>query len=1059
MNLAQISIKRPIFVTCLVILMLALGYLSLKRMPVDLFPNITFPIVMVNTVYPGAGPAEVETLVSKVLEDEISTLPGIKTLRSTNREGLSTVVAEFTLETDIKFAEQQIRDRVGSAKIRLPEDIKEPMIRRMDPADQPILILALTADLPEGKKYDLADQVLKPKIEQVPQVGSVEIHGGRKREIRVELDRRKLKSQVAQQIGVAGQNIPAGKVDEKASETVFRTLGEFKNVSDVGSTVVSFFGNDVPVTVNDVGTVVDTLQDEKSRATVNGKAGVFMMVQRQSGANTIAVAEAVKKRIAKINEEMKNEPGAPQLTLVRDGAKAIVDNVNDVKESIIIGIALTILVVYMFLGNGRSTVITGLALPNSLIGAFLLMALAGFSINVMSLLALSLAVGLLIDDAIVVRENIFRHGEMGEPPIKAALNGTKEVTLAVIATTMTVIAVFGSIGFLQGIVGQFFKEFGLTICFAMAISLFDALAMAPMLSAYYANAAQHGDRNLNTLWGRTGRRVVDAFGRFQDRLEDWYGEVLKKTLKRPKTVVGGAAGIFVLSLVLAAVFVPKTFLPVQDNGEFMVSIEMPPGTSLDRMSEVTKQVDDVIRSNKEIEKSVSLIGMRGEANSSTFFIGLVPSKERRGVTTTAVRNRVRDQLKPFAYAKPVVKDFDMMGGGIRPFSLNIVGTDLKQIEDISQKVFEKLKIHPGLEDAEISYRPGKPEFQVVPNNVRAQQLGVSTMLVGQELRAQVEGVTPALFRESGREYDIRVRLKDDQRNLREGFKETYVPNINRALIRLGDVAKPVETTGPANIDRQDRARYIQIGANIAPNGPGMAKVIEDVHQMFKKDIPLPSGVKYSFVGQAESFKEMGENMMLAAVLGVLFIFLVLASLYESFITPFTIMLVLPLAACGAFIALFIARTTLDIFSIIGCIMLLGISTKNSILLVDYTNQLIEQGMERSAAIIKAGKTRLRPILMTTGALIAGMLPIAIGLNEASKQRTSMGVAVVGGLISSTLLTLVVIPASYTAVDRFRIWAKARVQSFVFRGKKPKFDEASLDEPEVTAPITHPEANA
>lgn len=1033
MSLADLAIKRPVFITALVVVLVVVGLISMKKLPVDMFPNVTLPIVMVSTVYPGAGPEEVEMLVSKVLEEEMSTLTGIKSLRSTSNEGVSTVVAEFTLETDIKYSEQQIRDKVSSAKRKLPNDIEEPVIRRLDPADQPILILSLSAELPEADLFDLAELRVKPKLEQVNQVGLVEIIGGRKREIHVELDRNKLKdyelsaTTVSSRIGAAGQNIPAGKVESGNTETVMRTLGQFQSVKDIESVVVSFLGNDLPVTVNEVAKVKETVQDQKSKAFINGKKSVFLMVYRQSGANTVAVADAVKNSVTKIDQSVKASGVQAELTVVRDGANPIRANLTDVKESILIGIFLTILVVYFFLGSGRSTFITGLALPNSLIGAFFLMMLAGFSINVMSLLALSLAVGLLVDDAIVVRENIFRHREMGKNPIQAASDGTKEVLMAVIATTLAVIAVFAPMGFLSGVVGQFFKEFALTICFAMIISLFDAVTMAPMLSAYFGGAG-HGAMDSKSLWGRTMGRVLKGFDKFQSRLEDIYEKAIRITIRIPFVVLGGALAIFIIS-VFCLKFVPKTFLPNQDMGEFSVSIELPPGTSLDGMAEEALKVDQLIRSNKEVLTSVMFVGgQSGQSNVASFFVNMVPSKQR-AINTTQFKERVRGQLKAFSHARPIVKDVDTMGGGMRPFTLNIVGSDLKKIEEISEKVLAKLKAHPGLVDADTGYRPGKPEFQVVPVKQKAERMGVATTTMGNELRTLVEGSIPAVFRQKGEEYDIRVRLQPDQRDLKANFNKIFVPNLNQSLVSLRNVADPVETTGPATITRQDRTRYIQIGADIAPNGPGMGAVMEDVKKMFESEIKLPPDMKYMFVGQAESFQELMNSAAVAVILGILLIYLVLASLYESFVTPMTILLVLPLAACGAFFALAIARESLNIFSMIGCIMLLGVATKNSILLVDYTNQLLADGKSMKDAVIQAGRVRLRPILMTTLALIAGMLPIAIGLNEASKQRTAMGIAVVGGLISSTLLTLVVVPAAFSYFERFRRWSLKRAHKF------------------------------
>ena len=552
MNLASLSIKRPIFITCIVFLMLVVGWLSLNKLPVDLFPNVTFPVVMVKALYPGAGPKEIETLISRPLEDEMSTLQGIKSLKSINREGGSVVIAQFTLETDIKFAEQQVRDRVADARKKLPSDIDPPTIRRIDPADQPIAAISIAADLPDAKLYDLANETLRPKFEQISQVGLVEVIGGRKRQIQVLLDRQKLKAheisatQVSQRIGLAGQDIPVGKVDAKDKETIFRTLGEFKSLKDIEKTIVSFLGNDVPVTVSDVGDVLDTLEDEHSKSFFNGKKCILLLIYRQSGANTIKVVDEVREKIKKVNEELKGQIGSPKLDLVRDTSKNIRANVEDVEESILIGIFLTILVVFYFLKNGRSTFITGLALPNSLLGAFVLMSIAGFTINVMTLLALSLAVGLLVDDAIVVRENIFRHLEMGKSPRDAALEGTKEVSLAVIATTLTILAVFGPIAFLKGVVGQFFREFGLTICFAMLISMFDAFTMAPMLSSYFAGS-MHPKPPKNPV-SKGLKASVDAFSRFQDWIEEKYIAVLQFSLKRPILVLGGSVLFFFLSI-------------------------------------------------------------------------------------------------------------------------------------------------------------------------------------------------------------------------------------------------------------------------------------------------------------------------------------------------------------------------------------------------------------------------------------------------------------------------------------------------------------------------------
>lgn len=1039
MDLASLSIKRPIFITCVVILSLAAGLLSMSRLGLDLFPDVTFPVVTVTTPYPGAGPAEIETLVSKPIEDELSTISGIKRLSSESREGTSVVIAEFTLETDVKYAEQQVRDRVGSAKSKLPRDIKEPTIRRIDPADQPIIEIAVDADLPPAQLFDLADDKIRPRLEQVNQVGLVDIVGGRKREVHVLLDRKKLKSSELSVTGVAGrlagsgEDIPSGKKSEGDKETIFRTVGQFKSLDDIRNLVVNFFGNDVPVRISDLGTVEDSLEDETSRAFFNGKKALFIKAFKQSGSNTVRVADELKKKVEILNAEFAKQPGHPHLTVYRDGAVWIRINVDDVKESITMGVLLAVFVVFLFLGNGRSTIITGLALPNSLIGAFLLMAIAGYTINIMTLLALSLVVGLLVDDAIVVRENIFRHIEMGKKPIQAALDGTGEVRLAVIATTLTVIAVFGPLGFLKGVVGQFFKQFGLTVVFAMAISMFDALTIAPMLSAYFAG---HNEEKKSGVFYHTVGVVLRAFNAFQDWLEEKYEQSLHFTVRHPLKVLGVATLIFFACYSLVR-FVPKTFLPAQDAGEFAVALDMPPGTSLDGMSELALKANEIIQKNPEVLASALTVGSTdGDPNKAEFYVHLVDSK-KRSVNTSELKARLREQLKPLAFANPVVKDYDPVGGGQRPLILVIRGTDQKQLEKIGLALQKKLKDHPALLDVDVSFRAGKPEFQVKPEKTQATRLGISTAGIGEELRAQVEGVTPAKYRENGLEYDVRVRLKEDQRNLKQSFRETFVPNLNGSLVPLWRVADPIDAEGPSKISRMDRSRIVQVTADIRP-GQGMGDAMKDIDQMLTEgELKLPEGVDYTFIGQAENFKELGESIVFAMGSGVLFIFLVLSSLYESFVTPFTIMLAMPLAICGSFVALAATQQTLDIFSMIGLVMLLGVAVKNSILLVDYAMQLIHEGTERNAAIIKAGRVRLRPILMTTMALIAGTTPIALGLNEASKQRVSMGVAIIGGLISSTVLTLFVVPAAFSYVDRFRLWSKDKLSRlFTAKGVSP-----------------------
>lgn len=1034
MKIWELSVKRPIFMSCILVALLVVGLFSFSKTPVELFPDINFPIVTVSTVYSGAGPSEVETLVSKVIEDELSSISGIKNIRSINRESVSVVVAEFNLEVDIKVAEQQVRDRVASAKIKMPKSTEDSVIRRVDPSAQPIMVLALKTKLKGSDLFDLANETIKPQLEQVNQVGNVRLVGGRKKEIQVQIDREKLArrelsvSQVANSLAVLGNNIPAGKVDQSQTELVYRTLGEFNSLQQIKDSIVSFFGNDVVTKVSDIANVVETQADEKLRAYLNEDETVFLNVYKQSGANSIQVSNDVKKKVEKLTVNLQQQLGADfAITVVRDSSKFVRENVLDVAESIVIGIILTVIVVFLFLGSARSTIITGLAIPFSLIGSMMFLYLFGISINIMSLLAFSLAVGLLIDDAIVVRENIFRHLEMGKSPVQAALDGTAEVGTAVIAVTLAVIAVFGPLAFLSGVVGQFFKSFGLGVVFVMLVSLFDALSNAPMLSAYFGGTHKPFSKDPFTL-RHPIRSILSLFDQFQTRLEVGYERLLKIILRFPGVTMLVML-VLIIGLASTARFIPKTFIPPADSGEFSVALELTPGTTLERMNEVALKVGQKIKENKSVVLTTLTVGnANGQSYTAEFYVKLVAFKDRT-LNTSEVKAQVRDSLKEFQFANPKVKDVDFIGAGQRPFVVNILGQDLEQVRKVGEQLFAKIKANPSIIDPEYSDKPGLPEFQIKLDSQKAQLFGVTPALVGAELRAQVEGVTPSKYRINGLEYDIRVRMKDKERDLESIYNTVKVSNLNGRLVKVTDFSSATKEVGYAAINRENRGRYVSIEADLAPGGEGMGGVIANINKIFaSKEIELPEGVTYRFVGQAENFQELGKSIMLAGLLGIIFIFLVLASLYESLVTPFTIMLVIPMAIFGGFFGLFVMQSTLDLFSMIGCVMLMGLATKNSIILVDYINHKLAEGLSIDAAVVEACRTRLRPILMTSFALVAGMMPVAIGLNEASSQRTSLGIAVVSGVIISTILTLVMIPAVFSYIERSRRWMIANVGS-------------------------------
>lgn len=1048
LNLAKLSIKRPTFIIAVLMVVIILGLMSYSRMSVRMFPDVEFPYVLVITQYSGAGPEEIEQLVSKPLEDAISGISGLKHINSISQDNYSIVYGEFELSKNPDIALQEVKDKVGEARWDLPDDIEEPVIQKLDPDSMPIVSLSLKADMNPKELYDFADEEITKEFSRVSGVSKVEVWGGAKREIHVDIDKNKLKeheltlSAVSSRIQSNSLNIPAGKVNKGAMDLAFRTIGEFKSVKQINDVVVSFMGNDVPVTVKDLGKVVDSVQEETTRARVsvrdeNGNVDVepslLIQIYKQAKSNDVAISDAVQKRLIEVNEKYKDEPGKPALTLVKDNARSVRMNLEDVERTIIEGIFLAVVVVYFFLGSWRSTFITSLALPNSLIGAFLFMNLFGFSLNVLSLMSLSLAVGLLIDDAIVVRENIFRHYEEGSDPVKSALHGTNEVTMAVIATTSAVIAVFLPVSFLSGIVGQFFKEFGLTVVFAMFISVLDALTIAPMLSAYIIK--DHGEEKEPGKFAKAIGKVWHYmtlwwFEKVYAAVEKFYEAVIKKVVKHKIITIMCAVLFFVGSLGVAKQL-KFTFMPTAEWGEFAVTLEADPGTSLDQMDKITKVAEDIMIADPNIEMIVTTIGnITGLANESSIDVKMVPAKQRK-VTTNDMKDKFRKALNE-EYAEKyddnniyVSIGNSTMGGGNRSeFIVELFGVDASEMSAAANVLMERFEEIPGLVDINTNYRSGKPELQIQMDTKRMESLGVNSVVAGNEVRAMIDGVKSGKFREKGVEYDIRVQLQENQKDIMEAFNSTYVNNVNGKLVKLTNVAFPVKAEGPVSINRKDRSQFVTIEGNLEKGG-AIGSIQADAIRIFNEEKAKPENadawrhIEMRLSGNADEMNTMVQSIMLAAVMSVLFMYLILMSLYESMITPLTIMSALPLAIIGGFLALYVTGQPIDMFTLIGMIMLLGIVAKNSILLVDYTQQQIRAGHPVDEAVVIAGKTRFRPILMTTFAVIAGMLPTALGLTEVGAFRKGMGIVVIGGVISSTLLTLLVVPAIFEYMDRFR----------------------------------------
>lgn len=1033
MNIAEFSIRRPVFISCIVILILIIGTMSYRKIGVALMPNVELPVIAVTTVYPGASPDEMVKTVSKPIEDALGTISGVKHINSDSNDGISIITVEFTMDTDVDQAAQDVRDKVHLAAKNFPSDLTaDPLVQKFDPDSVAVISLALVSDLSEAEAYDLANEIIRPILMKIPNVGNVEIVGGTRREIQVELDQRKLNeyqipvSRVVSQLCMSGSNVPIGKRGDSGKEVAYRSIGAFTTIEQIENVPASFSG-DVgnSVAVKNLGRVVNGNEDRKSMSSMTVKrmdAGtrisdkkqcIFLNVIKKSGSNAVEVSDRVKKQLGMINDMIGAQKKTARLNVTFDQATWINICVEDAKISLYVGIFLSVLVVFIFLGSVRSTIITAVAIPNSLLGALIIMKLMGFTFNNLTLMALSLVVGLLVDDAIVVRENIYSKIEKGLSARAAAAAGTNEVMLAVIATTLVIIAVFLPIATLEGVIGKYFMEFGFTIVFAMIISLFDALTVAPFLSAHFAG-------NGKKLSGK----LIRAFEKIQIKMECVYEKIMRKSIEHPLIVILSAALIF-LSSIFIIQFIKSTFSPAVDIGELVVNIEFAPGTSLKTTQTEISKIEERLGMIRDIDYYTLVIGNeRGESHVAAFDCFLVAKRKE---DTEANKKHVREILSDFNNAKISVDDVDGKGGqreGL-PFNLVVSGSDTESVNKNALEIYEVVKTVPDLVDIDSNIDRGKPEFKIIFDPVKMQHLGVSDVSAGTELRYGIAGAVAGKLRQNGLEYDIRVRLKPEQRNLAERYATAKVPNMNGNMVPLLAVSRKEQGNGSSHVYRRDNAYIVTVSANLKPGG-ALGDAMSQAKKLIEQKVKLLPGVQYSFTGQSEMFSETSSGLLAASILSILFIYLVLASLYESFVIPITILLAIPPAITGALFALFLTGQTIDIFSMIGMIMLMGIVTKNSILLVDYAMQGIRSGLDRNEAILAAGKRRLRPILMTTCAMLAGTLPLALGIGVSAKMRQSMGIAIMGGLIVSTLITLIVVPAIFGYIDRFRTATESKI---------------------------------
>jgi hydrophobic/amphiphilic exporter-1 (mainly G- bacteria), HAE1 family len=1040
----RVSIANPVMAVMVMLAFVVLGLFSYQRLAIDQFPNIDIPTVVVQVDYPGASPEIVESEVTKKIEEAVNTVAGISALYSRSYEGSSVTIIEFNLNIDGRKAADDVREKVSLIRPILRDEVKDPRISRFDPASQPVFNVAVMA-APDAARQPSAQelstwaaQVLQKRLENVRGVGAVTLVGGVERQIQIRLKPAAMEAfgvsvdQITAALRSENQELPLGAIRSREQERVVQVNARIKTPQEFGDIVVARKplagaggGSNQVVRLSQVAEVVDGPQEVESLALYNGQRTVLLSVQKSQGENTIQVVDGLKRAL---DESKAVTPANMRTEINRDNSRAIRVSVANVQRTLVEGAVLTILIVFLFLNSWRSTVITGLTLPIALIGTFLFMYVFGFTINTITLMALSLCVGLLIDDAIVVRENIVRHVQMGKSAHDAALEGTNEIGLAVLATTLSIVAVFLPIGFMGGIVGKFFHEFGITIVAAVLISMFVSFTLDPMLSSIWHDPDAHGMKHGQpvTLYDKTIGRVTGAFDRMTESLGNGYQRLLAWSLVHKVKTVLVAFATFVLAIVLAGAL-GKEFTPKADFSETVVNFYTPVGSSLEVTEARARQIDAALRELPEVRYTVATINSgfaQGKIYGSVY-VRLVDRKDReRTVAQMAVPLRERlARIPGITITNIGVTDL----GGNKSISFSLQGPDLGELERLSALVLARLKEIPGLVDLDSTLKPDKPTVAVDVKRDAAADLGLNVSMVAGTLRTLIAGSTVGNWRAAdGQNYDVVLRLGPEYRDSPTDLARLPLvlsgADGSTRVVRLAQVADVTPSTGPNQINRRDLNREINIDANALGRSAG---VVSDDIRAALAEIAFPPGYRYSFGGSTKNMQESFGYAVGALALAIVFIYMILASQFKSFLQPLALMSSLPLTLIGVVLALLAFRSTLNMFSVIGIVMLMGLVTKNAILLVDFAIRARERGVERTEALLLAAKVRLRPILMTTLAMVFGMVPLAFALTEGSEQRAPMGQAVIGGVITSSLLTLVVVPVVYCWLDDLSSWARRR----------------------------------
>ncbi|MEW6758656.1 MAG: efflux RND transporter permease subunit [Acidobacteriota bacterium] len=1036
MFLSNLSIKRPVFATVLMLVLVTLGLFSYRRLAIDLFPDVEFPILSIATEYPGASPETVEREVTKLIEEAVNPIPGVKHIYSTSREGLSSVMVEFELHVKINEASQDARAKINAIRNDLPEAMKEPVIQKLDIAGMPVVSLAVKSTaLSPRELTTLVDRKIKRRVENIAGVGEVNLVGTSTREVGVNVDPARLDAlgmgvnEVMAGLASENVNTPLGRLTRGGTEMPIRIEGKPDTVSAYGAMVIGQRAGH-PVTLGEVAEVVDGVEEQRSLALVNGVSAVALDVLKQSKANTVGLADAVKEEIARLETEL---PPGTEITLVRDSSVMIRESVHDVQVTLILGGLLTVFIVFCFLNSWRSTVITGLTLPISVISSFIAMYFFGMTLNVMTLMALSLAIGLLIDDAIVVRENIVRHLEKGQDHFTAAREGTAEIGLAVLATSLSIVAVFVPVAFMKGIIGRFFFQFGITVAFAVLVSLFVSFTLDPMLSSRWIDPdiERKGKRHLLA-------RILDRFNEWFDRTAEGYRGVIGWALDHRVTVFAVAAAAFVAGLALFF-NLQGEFMPAFDHGEFLIRMKTAPDASIEETKGRLAAALDVLGSYPEIQHTYAAIAPADTdtVRDAQVYVKLKDRAERKRSQAELMPD-IRGRLEAIPGLQiSLLEDPDSFQ---KPLMVLIKGEDIPTLKRYAQELKRTMFGIEGIVDLEATLEQDLPEYRLVVDRERAASLGLNTSALVQSLGALVGGQVVSTYEdEEGEGVDVRVRLPEGLRRdvTQVGDLRLAVPDPEGrpALVPVADLVRVERAVSPSEISRQDLSRQVVVSANLdrLPLGTAGAKVMEAAAAM-----EMEPGYRVAMSGDTEAMIESFGYMAEALFLAIILVYLILAAQFESFIDPLAIMLSLPLSVVGMAGMLFLTGDTINIMSLIGLILLMGLVTKNAILLVDYAKVLRRSGVERREAVIRAGRTRLRPILMTTLAMIFGMLPLALAIGQGAEMRAPMARAVIGGLVTSTLLTLLVVPVVYTVFDDIAGWIHRRwAGDFVSEGAAEK----------------------